>query len=138
MNDLKRFLDAQENDYAVALAEIKRGRKRSHWMWYIFPQIAGLGFSSTSKFYAIKDRDEAKEYLAHPILGKRLIEISEALLIIEGKTAHEIFSSPDDLKLKSSMTLFAALDAANQVFQKVSDKYFGGAKDGKTLEMLGV
>ena len=83
MNDLKRFLEAQENDFAAALAEIKRGRKQSHWMWYIFPQIAGLGFSSTSQFYAIKDRGEAENYLAHPLLGKRLIEISNALLEIE-------------------------------------------------------
>ena len=95
MNDLKRFLEAQENDYETASAEIKCGRKQSHWMWYIFPQIAGLGFSSTSKFYAIKDRREAENYLAHPLLGKRLIEISKALLKIEGKTANQIFGSPD-------------------------------------------
>src|SRR6476661_4838529 len=105
MNDLKRFTEAQERDYATALAEIKRGRKRSHWMWYIFPQIAGLGFSQTSKFYAIKDIGEAESYLAHAILGARLIEISNALLEIEGKTANQIFGSPDDAKLKSSMTL---------------------------------
>jgi uncharacterized protein (DUF1810 family) len=138
MNDLKRFLDAQENDFERALAEIRRGRKQSHWMWYIFPQIAGLGFSSTSKFYAIKDRSEAELYLAHPVLGARLIEISEALLEIEGKTANQIFGSPDDAKLKSSMTLFGALENAHPVFQQVLDKYFDGAKDWRTLEQIDV
>ncbi|HLM59805.1 MAG TPA: DUF1810 domain-containing protein [Pyrinomonadaceae bacterium] len=136
MNDLKRFLEAQETDYETALAEIEGGRKQSHWMWYIFPQIAGLGFSSTSKFYAIKDRNEAVNYLAHPVLGKRLVEISNALLEIERKTASQIFGSPDDAKLKSSMTLFGALDDTNPVFQKVLDKYFNGAKDDKTLELI--
>lgn len=137
MNDLKRFLDAQEDDFAIALSEIKNGRKRSHWMWYIFPQIAGLGFSSTSKFYAIKDEGEAEEFLQHPVLGVRLIEISNALFAVEGKTAHQIFGSPDDVKLKSSMTLFAALRETNPVFQKVLDKYFNGAKDARTLELVG-
>ena len=136
MNDLKRFLEAQETDYETALAEIEGGRKQSHWMWYIFPQIAGLGFSSTSKFYAIKDRNEAVNYLAHPVLGKRLVEISNALLEIERKTASQIFGSPDDAKLKSSMTLFGALDDTNPVFQKVLDKYFNGAQDDKTLELI--
>jgi len=138
MNDLKRFSDAQENDFERALAEIKRGRKQSHWMWYIFPQIAGLGFSPTSKIYAIKDRDEAENYLAHPILGKRLVEISNALLEVEGKTANQIFGSPDDMKLKSSMTLFGALENTNPVFQKVLDKYFNGAEDRRTLELIDV
>jgi uncharacterized protein (DUF1810 family) len=138
MNDLKRFLDAQEDDFAIALSEIRNGRKQSHWMWYIFPQIAGLGFSSTSKFYAVNDLSEAEDYLRHPILGKRLIEISEVLLEIEGKTADQIFGSPDDLKLKSSMTLFASLKETNPVFQKVLDKYFDGAKDGRTLELIEV
>ena len=105
-------------------------------MWYIFPQIAGLGFSSTSKFYAIANRAEAESYLAHPTLGKHLIEISNALLEIEGKTANQIFGSPDDVKLKSSMTLFGALDKTNPVFQKVLDKYFDGAKDQRTLELI--
>ncbi len=136
MTDLKRFLDAQENDFERALAEIKRGRKQSHWMWYIFPQIAGLGFSSTSKFYAIKDRTEAELYLAHPVLGARLVEISEALLEIEGKTANQIFGSPDDVKLKSSMTLFGSLDDAHPVFQRVLDKYFNGEKDQRTLDLI--
>lgn len=134
--DLQRFLDAQERDFEIALSEIRNGRKRSHWMWYIFPQIDGLGFSSTAKFYAIRDLTEAKSYFEHPVLGKRLVEISEALLAIEGKTANRIFGSPDDMKLKSSMTLFGALDETNPVFQKVSDKYFGGAKDERTLQIL--
>jgi len=138
MNDLKRFLEAQENDFEIALAEIQNGRKQSHWMWYIFPQIAGLGFSPTSKFYAIKDRDEAESYLAHPLLGKRLVEISNALLEVEGKTASQIFGSPDDVKLKSSMTLFGALENTNPVFQRVLDKYFNGAKDRRTLELINV
>jgi uncharacterized protein (DUF1810 family) len=137
LNDLKRFLEAQAKDFERALAEIRNGRKQSHWMWYIFPQIAGLGFSSTSKFYAIKDRSEAESYLAHPVLGKRLVEISNALLAVEGKTANQIFGSPDDAKLKSSMTLFGALDNTNPVFQRVLDKYFGGAQDERTLELLG-
>lgn len=110
MRDLQRFLDAQERDYRTALAEIKNGRKQSHWMWYIFPQIDGLGFSSTAKFYAIKDLTEAKNYFAHPVLGERLVEISKAMLEIEGKTANQILGSPDDMKLKSSMTLFGALE----------------------------
>ena len=137
MSDLQRFLDAQEEDFEIALSEIRGGRKRSHWMWYIFPQIAGLGFSSTSKFYAIKDKMEARSYLAHSILGGRLIEISNALLEIEGKTANQIFGSPDDMKLKSSMTLFGALEDSNPVFQKVLDKYFGGAKDERTIKIIG-
>jgi uncharacterized protein (DUF1810 family) len=136
MNDLKRFLEAQEEDFAIALSEIREGRKQSHWMWYIFPQIAGLGFSSTSKFYAIKNRREAEEYLRHPVLGPRLIEISAALLEIEGKTASQIFGSPDDMKLKSSMTLFGSLENTDSVFEKVLDKYFGGGQDTRTLELL--
>lgn len=136
MNDLKRFLEAQEDDFAIALSEIKSGRKQSHWMWYVFPQIAGLGFSSTSIFYAIKDITEAEEYLQHPVLGERLVEISEALLKIEGKTAYQIFGSPDEMKLKSSMTLFALLQETNPVFQKVLDKYYDGAKDERTLQII--
>lgn len=136
MDDLKRFTEAQSEDYADALAEIKAGRKLSHWMWYIFPQIAGLGFSSTSRFYAIKTKAEAESYLKHPVLGKRLIEISNALLEIKGKTANQIFGSPDDMKLKSSMTLFGALDNADPIFQQVLDKYYDGAADQKTLELL--
>jgi len=136
MTELKRFLDAQENDFERALAEIRRGRKQSHWMWYIFPQIAGLGFSETSRFYAIKNKEEAELYLAHPVLGARLVEISEALLEIEGKTANQIFGSPDDMKLKSSMTLFGALKNTNPVFQSVLDEYFNGTSDPRTLQLI--
>ncbi len=138
MNDLKRFLDAQENDFERALAEIKRGRKQSHWMWYIFPQIKGLGSSETSRFYAVKTSAEAELYLAHPVLGARLVRISEALLEIEGKTANQIFGSPDDVKLKSCMTLFGSLENAHPVFQRVLDKYFNGTKDQRTLELIDV
>jgi uncharacterized protein (DUF1810 family) len=134
--DLSRFLSAQERDYATALAEIRDGRKRSHWMWYIFPQIAGLGFSETSKFYALKDQAEAEAYLNHPILGKRLIEISNALLELEDNHAVRILGSPDDLKLKSCMTLFAALPNADTVFGKVLAKFYNGMADLDTVRLL--
>jgi uncharacterized protein (DUF1810 family) len=134
--DLTRFLTAQERDYATALAEIKSGRKRSHWMWYIFPQIAGLGFSGTSKFYALKDQAEAEAYLQHPVLGQRLIEISKALLEIEDNHATRIFGNPDDMKLKSSMTLFASLANTDPVFGQVLAKYFNGIHDWVTLRLL--
>ena len=133
--DLQRFIDAQEKDYQVALSEIKNGRKRSHWMWFIFPQIQGLGFSETSKYYAIKDNDEAEEFLKHPVLESRLAEICNELLKLESNDPHQIFGSPDDLKLKSSMTLFASLET-NPVFQLVLDKFFDGAKDSKTLHII--
>jgi uncharacterized protein (DUF1810 family) len=135
--NLQRFLDAQATDYAQALAEVKAGRKRSHWMWYIFPQIQGLGFSSTSTHYAIRDLAEATAYLQHPILGKRLVEISTALTGLASSDANRVFGSPDDLKLKSSMTLFAAVPGADAVFTQVLAKYFGGVRDGKTLQLLG-
>ncbi|UFH56337.1 DUF1810 domain-containing protein [Spirosoma sp. KNUC1025] len=135
--DLRRFLDAQENDYTRALTEIRNARKQSHWMWYIFPQVAGLGFSETTKFYAIKDLNEASAYLQHPVLGKRLIDISQALLAIKGKTANQIMGSPDDMKLKSSMTLFSRVQSADPVFQAVLDKYYRGEQDSGTLKLLG-
>ncbi|MBJ6118511.1 DUF1810 domain-containing protein [Pontibacter sp. BT310] len=134
--NLNRFLEAQENTYQTALAEIRNGRKRSHWMWFIFPQVAGLGFSETSQFYGIKTIAEATAYLNHPVLGKRLEEITEALLTIDGKTANQIFGSPDDMKLKSSMTLFAAVSDEKPVFRKVLEKYFNGQEDTKTLQLL--
>lgn len=134
--NLKRFLDAQATDYDRALAEIKNGHKQSHWMWYIFPQIAGLGVSETARFYAIKDLQEAHDYLQHPVLGSRLIEISKALLGVEGKTANQILGSIDELKLRSSMTLFSALTNANPVFQAVIDKFFDGQNDPKTRSLL--
>ncbi len=134
--DLDRFVQAQEEVYPRALAELKLGRKRSHWMWFIFPQIDGLGYSSTAKFYAIKSKDEAKAYLDHPLLGKRLRECGEALLKIEGKSAAEIFAYPDDLKLRSSMTLFASASGAESVFSRVLAQYFGDEPDQRTLELL--
>lgn len=135
-NGLKRFIDAQETGYQIALSEVKNGRKRSHWMWYIFPQIQGLGFSETSRYYAIQDLNEAAEYLEHPVLGSRLIGICNEVLALEDNNANRIFGSPDDMKLKSCMTLFAALPRTDPVFQLVLDKFFGGAKDLKTLGYL--
>lgn len=137
MDVLQRFIDAQEEDYANALAEIKNGRKRSHWMWYIFPQIQGLGFSEMSKRYAIKNLDEAEAYINHPVLGQRLIEICSALLKLPGDNAYLVFGSPDDMKLRSSMTLFASLPDAYPVFKSVLDKFFEGAMDNATLHLLG-
>lgn len=134
--DLKRFLDAQQAVYHRALAEIKNGSKQSHWMWYIFPQILGLGYSETARFYAIHNLEEARAYLEHPILGSRLIDVSNALLGIVGKTANQILGSPDELKLRSSMTLFSLVNKADPVFQAVLDKYFNGLVDQRTVELL--
>jgi uncharacterized protein (DUF1810 family) len=136
-HDLARFVEAQAGDYDQGLAEIKSGRKRSHWIWYVFPQVDGLGFSSMSRRYAIKSVDEAKAYLAHPVLGKRLVEICEAALAVEGKSAHDIFGSPDDMKLKSCATLFASVSPSDSVFERLLDKYFQGERDGKTLKLIG-
>jgi len=135
-NALDRFVNAQQQHYQLALSEIKSGRKRSHWMWYIFPQIKGLGFSDTSKFYAINDLDEAQDFLNHPVLGKRLIDICNQLLALPGNDANAILGSPDDLKLKSSMTLFASLNNSDSVFQLVLDKFYYGTKDEKTLRII--
>src|ERR1700704_3058383 len=115
--NLKRFIEAQNADFSIALSEIKQGRKESHWIWYIFPQIQGLGFSETSKYYAIKDLDEALEYLQHPVLGPRLIQICHTLLAGEEKNIHKIFGSPDDWKVQSSMTLFSTVDNSDPVFE---------------------
>ncbi len=135
--NLTRFLDAQAGSYPAALAEIRNGRKRSHWMWFIFPQIQGLGLSETARFYALHDQHEAAEYARHPVLGARLVEISTALLGVKSSDASAIMGSPDDVKLKSSMTLFAALPAANPVFRAVLAKFFGGAHDERTLRLIG-
>ena len=134
-SSLERFINAQENDYQTALAEVRAGYKCSHWMWYIFPQLKGLGFSSTAQFYGINSRDEAKAYLEHPVLGTRLREITSVLLTVEGKSAVEIFGRTDAMKLRSSMTLFNAV-AVDDLFQKVLDKYYDGKLDGRTLAML--
>ncbi len=134
---LDRFYSAQEKSYATALSEVKNGRKRSHWMWYIFPQIQGLGFSSISQYYSIRDLEEAEAYLNDPVLGERLKEISQALLDLDTSDPYEVFGSPDDMKLRSSMTLFAILPDADPVFQKVLDKFYGGKKDKLTLRKVG-
>ena len=135
-SDLSRFLKAQDYDYDNALREIRSGRKRSHWMWYIFPQVQGLGFSSTAQYYAIRNLEEAKDYLAHPILGARLREISAALLELDGLSAHEIFGYPDDLKLRSCMTLFRLADLDDSLFQEVLDKYYDGEPDSRTVDIV--
>ena len=134
--DLNRFVDAQENLYEYARVEIRAGRKRSHWMWFVFPQIAGLGSSAISQTYAIKSLDEARAYLAHPILGQRLFECVDALLAIDGKSASEIFGYPDDKKLCSCATLFAAARPAEGRFQQLLDKYFDGKPDSRTHALL--
>ena len=134
---LDRFLDAQRGDYAAALAEVRRGRKTSHWMWYIFPQIAGLGQSSTARYYSIRDLEEAREYYAHPVLGQRLREISGALLDLRGSDPVAVFGGIDSMKLKSSMTLFAMAAPDDPIFQQVLDKYYGGEQDALTLRILG-
>ena len=136
--DLQRFVDAQEagDTYTQALEELRSGRKRSHWMWFVFPQIAGLGFSPTSQHFAISGLAEARAYLAHPIVGPRLAECARVLLGLEAADAHRIFGSVDAQKLQSSMTLFAAADAEQPAFQDVLDKYFGGLPDSGTTSRL--
>ncbi|MBT9392582.1 DUF1810 domain-containing protein [Hymenobacter sp. NST-14] len=137
MPTLQRFLDAQQSSYETALAEIRSGRKRSHWMWFIFPQIQGLGRSETARFYAIRDAEEAAAYLAHPVLGPRLETISRALLDLPSTDATRIFGSPDDVKLRSSMTLFGAVPGAAPVFGQVLARFFGDQPDPQTLRLLG-
>ena len=136
MGDLQRFREAQEQDFDLALEEIRSGFKRSHWMWYIFPQIRGLGFSSMSAYYGIEDLKEAEAFLKDPYLGKNLRTISQALLELDTDDPHRVFGSPDDLKLCSSMTLFEAAEGKGGVFSKVLEKYYGGRRDLKTLEIL--
>jgi uncharacterized protein (DUF1810 family) len=136
-HDLNRFVQAQEGDYAQALAEVRAGRKRSHWMWYVFPQIEGLGFSATTRLYSIKSLEEARAYLAHPVLGPRLAEIAEAAVRVEGRSAYEVFGTPDDMKLKSCATLFAHVSPAGSVFHRLLDKYFAGERDERTVRLIG-
>ena len=133
---IERFVRAQWDVYQHALEEIKNGKKQSHWMWYIFPQIRGLGFTDYNVYYGIKDIHEASEYLNDPILGKRLVEISEAVFRHQGKTALEIFGKPDDRKLKSCMTLFSQIQNTDPIFQKVLEKYYMGFPDDKTIAIL--
>jgi uncharacterized protein (DUF1810 family) len=134
---LNRFLSAQEGVYERALGELKGGQKRTHWMWFIFPQIEGLGYSPTAKRYAIKSREEARQYLDHPVLGKRLLECTEAVVALKGGSLSEIFGYPDDLKFKSSMTLFEKIAGPGSVFSRALDKYCHGERDGATLRLLG-
>ena len=135
-HQLDRFIEAQQKDYDIAFQEMQRGRKQSHWMWYIFPQLKGLGFSSTSQYYGIKDLDEATGYLQHEVLGERLIRICQVLVGLKTNDAHQVFGRPDDLKLKSSMTLFAAVPNADPVFEMVLEKFFDGRRDEKTMEWI--
>jgi uncharacterized protein (DUF1810 family) len=136
-NKIDRFLKAQDITYAKALSEIKCGHKKGHWMWFIFPQLKGLGRSETSKYYAIEDLQEAKTYLNHEILGTRLIEISEALLQLDKRDPNTIFGSPDDMKLKSSMTLFAIASGQKEsVFHKVLHKYYHDEMDENTVDLM--
>jgi uncharacterized protein (DUF1810 family) len=134
--DLVRFLEAQNQMYLKALDEVRNGKKQSHWMWFIFPQMKGLGFSDMAKFYGITDLEEGSAYLAHPVLGKHLIEISEALLQVQDKSATEIFGTPDDMKIRSSMTLFSKVKNTSPVFSEVLQKYFQGIEDEYTIELL--
>jgi uncharacterized protein (DUF1810 family) len=134
--DLARFLDAQASDYDRAISEIRKGQKETHWMWYVFPQFDGLGFSPRSRHYAIKSVAEAEAYLRHPILGPRLRESAEATLAVEGQNALDVFGSPDDMKLQSSATLFAAVSQPGSVFERVLEKYFDGERDTRTVDLL--
>ena len=134
--DLDRFLKAQEHSYVQALSEIRAGQKRSHWFWYIFPQLRGLGYSRNADYYGIADREEARQYLAHPILGARLREISAALLELPAHDPVRVMGKPDDLKLCSSMTLFERIAEPDSVFGSVLDQYYGGKRDAATLRML--
>lgn len=134
--DLQRFVDAQRRAYATAREEIRRGRKRSHWMWYIFPQVRGLGFSSNAHYYGIESLEEAAAYLAHPVLGANLREISGILLTLDTNDPYRVFGTPDDMKLCSCMTLFDCVEP-NGVFDKVLAKYYGGSRDDRTLRIVG-
>ena len=134
--DLERFVKEQEHSFDIAYKEVSEGMKRSHWMWYIFPQITGLGMTYTSQKFSIKSIDEAKAYYEHPYLGKNLRDISNVLLTLNTDDAEEVFGYPDYLKLRSCMTLFAETVPDDEVFQKVIDKFYGGRKDERTLEIL--
>lgn len=134
--NLDRFIKAQRTSYETALEEIRKGRKRSHWIWYIFPQIAGLGFSVTSEYYGIVSLEEAKAYMENVFLRNHLLEISEALLTLESSDPEKVMGYPDNLKLRSSMTLFSEAVPGEKVFQAVLDKYFDGKRDPRTLEIL--
>jgi uncharacterized protein (DUF1810 family) len=136
--DLNRFISAQKGVYDRALAEMREGLKRSHWMWFIFPQIDGLGHSPTTRLYSIKSLDEARQYLSHPVLGARLAESAEAVLAVSGLSASDIFGHPDDWKLQSSMTLFGLVAEPGSVFERVLEKYYQGKRDARTLQIMGI
>lgn len=136
MWDLDRFVAAQQADYQRALGELRRGRKQSHWMWYIFPQVQGLGHSLMSRRYALSGVEEARAYLAHPVLGPRLLECCRAVLEAGSSNPREVFGTPDDLKFRSCLTLFALADPAEPVFAELLDKFYGGKKDPQTLDIL--
>jgi uncharacterized protein (DUF1810 family) len=135
--DLQRFVAAQADIYQEALGEIRDGRKRTHWMWFIFPQLAGLGMSPTSQHYGITGLREAAAYLSHSLLGPRLIECSEAVTLVAGRSARDIFGSPDDMKLRSSATLFSRVTDANPVFRRILEQYFDRQLDPRTIALLG-
>ena len=135
-NSLQRFLDAQATALPVALAELQQGRKQSHWMWFVFPQIQGLGHSATAHYYGLRDAAEARAYALHPQLGSRLLLVCAALLAQPSADATRILGSPDDVKLRSSMTLFDAVWPAQPMFQQVLDKFFQGQPDAKTMHLL--
>lgn len=135
-HDLQRFITAQEQDYDSALGELMAGRKESHWIWYIFPQVAGLGFSSMAERYAIRHITEANAYLEHDLLGSRLIECCATILRIDGRRIEDIMGSPDDIKLRSSMTLFKAVSSSGSVFEDVLNKFYNGFEDARTIEFL--
>ena len=137
-SNLEKFVKAQSADYTTALREIRNGRKRSHWIWYIFPQMQGLGMSHMANYYGIRDLEEAKDYMEHPVLGPRLIEISQALLELDSSDPGAVMGFPDDLKLCSSMTLFELAAPEEKVFSKVLDKFYNGRRDGNTLRILGI
>lgn len=132
---LDRFVQAQNPVFGAVRAELSRGRKQTHWMWFVFPQIAGLGFSAMSQRYAIASRAEAEAYLAHAVLGPRLVECTRLVLAVEGRTINVILGAPDDTKFRSSMTLFGAV-SDQRVFNAALARYFGGERDGATLEIL--
>ena len=133
---LERFVTAQQRVYPQVVSELRAGAKRSHWMWFIFPQLAGLGRSSTAKFYGLQDATEAQAYWQHPLLGTRLRECFQILLTLTDRTAHEIFGSPDDLKLCSCATLFASISPRDSEFEQVIVKYYSGRHDARTQELL--
>ncbi|MCW2581487.1 MAG: hypothetical protein JWQ53_277 [Klenkia sp.] len=134
--DTQRFLDAQDQVWDDVLAELRAGDKRTHWMWFVFPQLAGLGTSEMNRRYAIPDLAAAREFLAHPVLGPRLLEVTELLTGHADRTAHQVLHSPDDLKLRSSMTLFARADPDQPLFGRVLDQWYGGIEDDATLSRL--